>query len=305
MRSNNGIAVLIPSYDRPEILEITLPSWLNSDGVSKLFIVAEASSKDILKRYEKIMKKYNKDGRVVYKLALKKLGSVKARNTLLEIASKHNCKYAVMADDDYLLTSKNSLVVMARKLDLNNKCGAIGGKVIVNRRRNDPDFFLNLPMNLADLMSRLTGYIFLDIKHGPRYSEFLPPFFMIRRDVLNNVRYDEVFNTPTGFREESDLQLQIKCLGYRLLYDPKIYVTHLAAEKGGNRPKMSMRERMYWKARNHAIFILKWNKSILKRIWYIMFSILILSLYRIWHVLWIFKGIKDGIHNHLRNRSKI
>jgi len=305
MRKNNGIAVLIPSYDRPEMLGITLRSWLEANSVDKVFIMGEASSRDILKKYEEIINKYNKDGRIIYKLAHKRLGSVKARNALLEMALEHGCKYIVMADDDYLLSDKNSLVIMARRLDLDNRCGAIGGKVAVSRRRSDPDFFLNLPMNLADLMSRFTGYVFLDIRHGPRFCEFLPPFFMIRRDVLDKLRYDEIFDTPTGFREESDFQLQIKRSGYRLIYDPRVYVIHLAAEEGGNRPKMSMRKRMYWKARNHTIFILKWNKSTLKKIWYITFSVLILSLYRIWHVSWILKGVKDGMRNPLRFCSKI
>jgi len=304
MRKNNGIAVLIPSYDRPEILGITLRSWLEANSVDKVFIMAEASSRDILKKYEEIINKYNKDGRIIYKLAHKRLGSVKARNALLEMALKHGCKYIVMADDDYLLSDEDSLVIMARRLGLDNRCGAIGGKVVISRRRSDPDFFLNLPMNLADLTSRFTGYVFLDIRHGPRFCEFLPHFFMVRRDVLDKLRYDEIFDTPTGFREESDFQLQIKRLGYRLVYDPRAYVIHLAAEEGGDRPKMSMRERMYWKARNHATFILKWNKSILKRIWYITFSVLILSLYRIWHVPWILKGVKDGMRNPLRLCSK-
>lgn len=149
------------------------------------------------------------------------------------------------------------------------------------------------------MLSRLTGYIFLDVKHGPRHSEYLPHFFMIKKEVLDKgVRYDEIFNTPTGFREESDFQLQIKYLGYKLLYDPRIYVIHLVAEGGGNRPKMSMGERMYWKARNHTVFILKWNKLVLKRVLYIMFCILTLSLYRIWHAPWIFKGVKDGTKNY-------
>jgi hypothetical protein len=140
--------------------------------------------------------------------------------------------------------------------------------------------------------------VFLDIEHGPRFSECLPQFFITKKEILDKgVRYDEIFDTPTGFREESDFQLQIKHLGYKLLYDPTIYVIHLAADEGGNRPKISMGERMYWKARNHTIFILKWHTSILKRVWYVMFSILILSLYRIWLVPWIFRGVKDGVRN--------
>jgi GT2 family glycosyltransferase len=301
MISGNCIAVLIPSYNRPEILKITLPSWLE-ENLIKVFVLAEASSRDTLKKYEEIIKRYDRNGRVVYKLATKKLGSVRARNTLLKMASKHGCKYIVMVDDDCLLPDKNSLVRMAKKLDSNDEIGAIGGKVITSRRRADPDFFLNLPLNLADLLSRLTGYVFLDIKHGPRFSEFLPPFFMVKGDVLNKIRYDENFNTPTGFREESDFQLQIKRLGYKLLYDPRVYVFHLAAETGGNRPKIGIGRRMYWKARNHTIFILKWNKSLLRRIRYVTLSTLLLAFYRIWHISWVLRGVKDGIHYFYETR---
>lgn len=293
MTNINGIAVLIPSYNRPEILKITLPSWVKAN-LDKVFVLSDASSNDILNKYEEIIKKYNTNGRIVYRLVPRKLGSVNARNALLEIASKHGCKYVVMADDDYLLPDKNLIIMMVKKLDSNDNIGAIGGKVITNRRRVDPDFFLNLPIDLSDLLSRLTGYIFLDIKHGPRFSEFLPPFFMIKGEIINKIKYDENFNTPTGFREESDFQLQIKSLGYRLLYDPSVSVFHLAAEGGGNRPKIGMDKRMYWKARNHTIFILKWNRSLLRRIWYMTFSTLLLAFYRFWHISCILRGVKDG-----------
>ncbi|MBS7618992.1 glycosyltransferase family 2 protein [Candidatus Bathyarchaeota archaeon] len=297
---NNRIAVFIPSYDRPEILKFTLPGWLKASCVGKVFIVAEASSRDRLERYRGFIETQRSD-KLVYKLALKKMGSVKARNVLLDLFAEDTCEYAVMADDDYLLLDEGCLIRMARTLESGNEIGAVGGKVIVIGRRGDPDFFLNLPLNLSDLLTRLTGYVFLDIQHGPRYSEFLPPFFMLRKEVLSKmVKYDEIFDTPTGFREESDFQLQIKNLGYKLLYDPRVYVVHLAAGEGGNRPKMNMEERIYWKARNHTIFILKWNKPILKRVWYIMLSALILSLYRIWHTLWIFRGVKDGIRDSIK-----
>jgi len=277
------------------MLEITLPSWLKAKRVSKVIVVAEASSRDILKKYEKILKEYGESGKIVYKLALKRLGSVRARNVLLDMVAKYGHKYSVMVDDDYLLPNENYLVLMAMDLELGDEVGAVGGGVIVSRRGVDPDFFLNLPINLADSLSAVIGYVFLDVKHGPRCSGFLPPFFMIKKEIDRMVRYDEIFDTPTGFREESDFQLQIKHLGYRLLYDPRVYVFHSAAEKGGNRPKMSLEKRVYWKARNHTIFIFKWNKLIIRRIWYLILSTLILLVYRPWYAFWIFKGLRDGV----------
>jgi GT2 family glycosyltransferase len=298
------IAVLIPSYNRPEILEITLPRWLKAKQVDKIFVVAEASSYSMLVKYEKILEKYDENRKIVYNLTYGRLGSIKARNTLLDMAVQHGCEYVLMVDDDHLLISDTCLVRMIETFKANKRVGIVGGKVIVaNRRRMDPDFFLNLPFGLTDVLVRLTGYVFLDIKHGPRYSEFLPPFFMMKKEVIDKgVRYDEILDSPTGFREESDLQLQIKNLGYKLLYDPRVYVIHLANERGGNRPKMSMAKRIYWKSLTHTVFILKWNKSFLRRIWYVLVSILILSFYRTWYISWIFKGVKDGIRRFSQSR---
>jgi len=290
------IVVLIPSYDRPEILEITLPRWLKARHVGKVLILAQASSEEILNEYEKILKHQIDYGKVTYKLVLGRLGSVKARNVLLDLVSTYNYKYVIMSDDDHFLLDENCLARITKLFELDSRIGAIGGKIIAKRLGKDPDFFLNLPINLVDLMSRLTGYVFLDIKHGPRYSEFLPPIFIMRKEVIDKgVRYDEILDSPTGFREESDLQLQIKNLSYKLLYDPGIYVIHLVNERGGNRPKMSMAKRIYWKSLTHTVFILKWNKSFLRKIWYMLVSILILSFYRTWYILWILKGVKDGI----------
>ncbi len=291
-----SLAVLIPSYDRPEVLDKTLDSWLKLNIVNKVLLVVEASSEEVLEKYQRVIEKYNK-GRIIYKLSLERLGSVKARNSLLDMAKGQAFQYVVMADDDYILPHESSLLRMAKWLDLLSDVGAVGGKIVVAGWREDPDFFLNLPFNLADNLSRLLGYVFLDVKHGPREAEFLPPFFMIRGEIINKgVRYDEAFDTPTGFREESDFQQQIKRMKFRLLLEPSSYVIHLAAQSGGNRPKMSIGERMYWKIRNHVIFICKWNRSTLKRVWYMLVSALILLVYRPWQISWIFRGLRDGLY---------
>ena len=126
-----------------------------------------------------------------------------------------------------------------------------------------------------------------------------------RKELLNMVRFDEAFNTPTGFREESDFQQQIKQRGYKLLFIPQAYVLHLAPEEGGNRPGMDIKRRMYWKIRNHTVFILKWNNSTTKRIWYLFLATLILLIYRPWHVFWILKGLRDGVYTFKNTSGKV
>jgi len=89
--TRKGLAVLIPSYDRPEVLNKTSGSWLKSNLVDKVLLVVEASSEEMLKKYQRALEKYSK-GRIIYKSSLGRLRSVRARNALLEMAAKQAFK---------------------------------------------------------------------------------------------------------------------------------------------------------------------------------------------------------------------
>jgi GT2 family glycosyltransferase len=288
------ICVLIPSYDRPNIIAVTLPRWLEARDVSSVIVIAQASNEEGLSRYERVLSRYG--DKVVYILVRGRLGSVNARNKLLELAVRNNCEYGLMVDDDLLLPDGNFTKIMRMYIDQHSDVGAVGGRVIPLRRRAiDPDFFLNTPIPIADALTRLTGYIFLDVRNGPRYAEYLPHFFMMHGELLSRIRYSKAFETPTAFREESDVYMQIKKLGYKLLLIPQVFVYHLALEEGGDRPRMTMKERIYWKSRNHTKFIIKWVKSPITKTWYLLNTITILTLYRPQHIGTILKGLRDGL----------
>jgi len=73
------------------VLDKTLSSWLKSNLVDKVLLVVEASSEEVLEKYQRVVGRYNK-GRIIYKLSLGRLGSVRARNALLEMAAKQAFK---------------------------------------------------------------------------------------------------------------------------------------------------------------------------------------------------------------------
>ncbi|WP_446752875.1 glycosyltransferase family 2 protein [Vulcanisaeta sp. JCM 16161] len=292
---SDSLCVLIPSYNRANIIGLTLPTWLRSRWVSRAIIVAESMREEEVGKYEEVLSKLNKayNGKITYVLGRGRSGSVNARNKLLKLATECNCRYAVMADDDYVLPSPEYPARMARWLRIKD-VGAVGGRVVmVNKRMVDPDFFLNAPIPIADALTKILGYILLDVRNGPRYAEYLTPFYMIKQDLIGKVQYSGEY-LGTAFREESDVHEQIKRLGYRLIIDPQVYVYHLGLEYGGNRAEMPMRDRMYWKARNHTRFIRKWFRQPLET-WYLITGALILTLYRPWHLPAILKGVREGL----------
>lgn len=299
-RSKARVTVLIPSYDRPNMLKYTLPFWLSSYQIRKVIVMAEASTIHKAGLYEDVLGKYSATygKKLFYEVSVGRSGSVKSRNRLLSLALKlTESEFILLADDDYILPKESKISVALNYFRIKD-VGAVGGRVVMlGKRTIDPDFFLNLPMNLADILTDITGYIFLDVSHGPRIAKYLPPFFIIRRELIKyGLMYDVRFDTPTSFREESDFQRQIGELGYKLVFDPRIYVYHIAVEEGGNRKLIDPGKRFYWKARNHTVFLMKWNKSLLKKIIYQLFLVFLLGTYRPQYLGHVLKGIKDAMH---------
>ena len=112
--------------------------------------------------------------------------------------------------------------------------------------------------------------------------------------IKQGVRYDPNYR-GTGYREESDLQLQVRKLGYKIIYDPRLYVYHLCFEEGGNRFTKDTIGRFYWKARNNAYFVSK-NILGLKNL---LLSSFILNAYAAIHGLSTlrasYRGLREGL----------
>ena len=222
------LAVLITSYNRSELFKKTLKSWLDRQEVDTLIIKADSSKKKEYEGYKEALEGI-KGKSVVYEISDKRSGPTTAKNRVLEMALQNDCRFMIYADDDHYIPTESD-VKGSLKILLNGSIGVVGGKVInLGNRAVDPDFFLNLP--IADSLSKALGYIFLDVKHGPRLAEFVPAFFMIKGEAVKNVRYDEFYGSTYGFREESDFQQGIKKAGYKLVFNPYFYVYHYLLRK--------------------------------------------------------------------------
>jgi GT2 family glycosyltransferase len=115
---------------------------------------------------------------------------------------------------------------------------------------------------------------------------------MMNTKVLSKgIRYDEGYG-GTGYREESDLQRQVRELGFKVIFEPRFYAYHLAVEQGGNRYS-DLEDRMYWKWRNHTYFMNKWHYSITKKI----LGYTILSTYALLNGPAAIRGIVKAVRN--------
>jgi len=257
----------IPSYNRAKILKISLHTFVDSKLVRGFIIVADAISSSEAEEYNRSIE-YVKDlgFEVIYDVKIGRRGSTKARNMILEYA-RYNLKkddVLVLYDDDYIYPGDHSLIPAIYWLK-DSSIGVVGGRVInIRRRRIDPDFALNI-YNLADNLTKITGFIFLSNTHGPRYVDYTTPLMALKAEILDKeVRYDENYG-GIGYREESDLQMQIRKLGYKIIFEPRFYTYHLAIENGGNRYS-DLENRIFWKWINHTYFMNKWRYPFHKKV---------------------------------------
>jgi len=271
-----------------------------------VIIVADATDLVLLDRYKEVVKNVaNCLSDVIYDIKLGRRGSVNARNRIFELANQHFTNHCVLItyDDDYICPLGDWLYPIYRWLN-NEAIGVVGGGVInLRRRRIDPDFSLNLLPHVADVLTKTTGFILLDTKHGPRYVEYTTPLMAIKMSLVKKgLRYDPEYR-GTGYREESDLQEQVRNLGYKIVFEPRFYVYHLNLEKGGNRAMQDVATRFYWKARNHTYFMLKHQKPIHK----LILSSLIIMTYALLYgnktLTSAMRGLKEAFHSDMASRK--
>jgi GT2 family glycosyltransferase len=230
-------------------------------------VVAQATVSREAEKYTNALKELRDSSfEIIYQIINARLGSAGARNRLIEIAAETLAKSDVfiMYDDDFVYPGDYVIKPTLSWLNFTS-IGMVGGKVInLRRRRIDPDFALNID-GLADKLTEVTGFILLNTSNSPRETKYTSHPFAFRVETLQKgIRYDENYQ-GTGYREESDLQKQVKALGLRIIFEPRFFAYHLAVETGGNRYS-DLQDRMYWKWKNHTYFMSKWRYPLYKKV---------------------------------------
>ena len=310
-----ALFVGIVSYARPLAFKLCLLSLARTRIVKGVIAVIDVRDEREKERYINVVNKAREYGlEIIIDLSRKRRGSANARNRIFNITEQllKTDDILILYDDDYVCPGAHALIPASIWLRDKN-IGLVGGRVInLRRRRIDPDLYLDLLPGLADALTKLTGFIFLDTKHGPRYVNYTTPLMAMRVSVLKQgVRYDPNYE-GTAYREESDLQLQVRRLGYKIVYEPAFYTYHLCLEEGGNRSIDDVRRRFYWKTRNNTYFIKK-NKLSTKDL---VLSSFVIFTYAAVHGPGVleasYRGLKEGLllaryydYKHVRGTSSM
>jgi GT2 family glycosyltransferase len=264
-----SITVGIPTYKRPQTIKLCLDAIFKQTKKPDKIIIFDSSEDD---ETEKIVNSF-KSNLINYIHVKKRTILPKARNIILE-----NCQTDIITyiDDDAIPKEKFIESIIWSFENFKEIAGVTGPTI-------NSDINLS-PLNeiIIDNKNRTKIYPWGEIRTATKKWITTKPIFcniMIganqsyKVNILKKVGgFDENFDNPS-FREETDVQIRIKKLGYKFLYHPDVFVYHIVKQAGGIED-IEEKEKLYFylAGKNHRYFVDKHFNKFLSRLSWIFWS---------------------------------
>ncbi|MCX6792180.1 MAG: glycosyltransferase [Candidatus Gottesmanbacteria bacterium] len=235
------VSIIIPTYKRQESLHKLLRSLTTENGqYLEIIVVVQGEKRNKLPRNVKV--RYLKMPSMTH---ARNIGTGKARG-----------KFILFLDDDVIVSK--GLIKNHVKNFRDLMVAATCGRVITPGQRLEPKY---RKIGQVDLLGGVSGGFSSTIRQ--EVNTVIGCNMCWRRDVyiaLGGV--DERF-TGNALREETDLSLRAKTLGYKIIFEPKAVVEHHRTEIGGARKSEGRIQWYYDLFSNETYFFLKHRMKVL------------------------------------------
>lgn len=217
-----GVSVVIPTYNRVDMLARVLPSYLSQQHVRQVIIVDDGSCQDAAAQIQDLARI---DSAVMYIRHQANLGLPEAKNTGICHAK---CDLVFIGEDDLELTEghiatlvnhmheQSADVIAGRRIWLRLGETKTQGLARANRNRKPV-------VNTALLEVNSHAQPITDV-----VVPLLPATALMRTEVARAVPFDPLFRSGNCWREETDFHLSLGERGYRLVFCPHTVSFHHA-----------------------------------------------------------------------------
>lgn len=244
------ISVVMPTYNRAEMLAKVLPSYLQSPVVGEMLVVDDGS-RDHTAQVVAAFATHDSRVKLIHHAANR--GMTFARNTGISNATGD----LVLFSEDDLALGAGSLTTLADHMT------ASGADIIAGRR-----IWMRLGESEAEALDRANKHRWpvVNARLMEHYSHaitltdvesaLVSATMLVRHQVLDKVRFADCY-PGNAWREESDFQLTALEAGFRVFFCPHSVCYHYdraAAGAGGNRLRSDLIY-LYWIYKNNLTFL--------------------------------------------------
>lgn len=261
---NKLVSIIVPSLNRKKKLFQCLKSLseINYHN-NEILVIDNGSEKRII---DMIKKEFPK---IKLIQLFENKGAVGARNIGIKNAKG---SYLCFVDSDNVV-DQNFLTELVYLAESDPKIGFVGPKMYyLNNKKKI--WFAGVKLNL--ITSKPTYYS-NQMDRGQfdqvREIEHIPNVWLVKREVVNKIGLmDEIFVMTYG---ESDWAMRAKKVGYKIMFCPSSYVYHNVSVIRNSESAILLRAnpyRVYYFARNRAIFMKKFASKINFLIFLLIFN---------------------------------
>lgn len=245
-----SLSVIIPTYNRVDILAKVLPSYLQFTQVTEILVVDDGSQDNTA---EVIASFAATDARIKLLQHAANRGMTFARNTGIENAQGD----LVLFSEDDLALAPGSLTVLADHMQQSRADIIAGRRIWMRIGESEAEALARAnsrrwPVVNTRLMEHYSHAITPDDVNAPLVNATM----LVRREVLRTVQFANCY-PGNAWREESDFQLSAQAQGFKVVFCPHALFFHhdrAIAGRGSNRLKSDLRY-LYWIYRNNLTFL--------------------------------------------------
>jgi len=238
------VSVIIPTLQRPEIV-YNLVKDLKKQSYRHFEVIVIDQSLEENKKIKDLM--VGCEGQIRY-YQIDREGTCPAKNFGIKRAKG---EILIFLDDDVKIDNRDFIKYHVVNY-LDPQIGGVGGKVI------DKNLRLNREQKGPVCRVSKTGRVFPNALSDKRQEINAPRGGNVsyRKEIALKIGgFDERF-IGNAMREETDFSLRVFKAGYKIIFEPRAYLVHLALPRGGSRKK----ERLDWYFDffyNETLFFLK------------------------------------------------
>jgi len=246
------VSVIIPTYQRPAYLEKCVEALASQNRIpDEIIIITRANDNLSIDKTKELSRNIN------IPILTSSVNDPGHLPPLIEGIKIHTGSIVCFLDDD-CEAHKDWLKNLLANYTSDQIAG-VGGRVVTLENGTEKEYSIAYKVGRINFFGKIQGNMYRKsiYNHPIKVSFFMGGNMSYRSNLLSKVEISMALNLDVAAHYEVDLGLQIKKMGYELVYDPLAKVDHYTAprELGGMRTKDN--ESIYAYGHNKALIAMR------------------------------------------------